>query len=79
MNTTYTVELLYVGLLYVGHSSVWDSLPWNGENCYVLCVRQLLYVGHSFKWDTPLCGTVALVPRRFAELLYMGREATTAL
>ncbi len=73
-----TVELLYMGLLYVGHSYIWDSLTWNGETCCVLCVRHLLYVGHSFKWDTPLYGTVSVVPGRFTELLYMGREATKA-
>ncbi len=51
----------------MGHSSIWDSLPWNGETYYVFCVRQLLYVGQ-----------LALVPRRFTELLYMEREATKA-
>ncbi len=68
-----------MGLIYVGHASIWDSLTWKCEICYALCVRQLLYVGHSFKWDTPLYGTVTLVPGRFTQLLYMGREATKAL
>ncbi len=45
----------------------------------LFCVRQLLYVGHSVKWETPLYGTVTLIPGRFTELLYMGREATKAL
>ncbi len=49
-----TVELLYVGLLYVGHSSVRDSLPWNGKTYYCMfCVcAQLLYVGPSSIWDS---------------------------
>ncbi len=57
---------------------MWVSLPWNGGTW--LCFE----CANSYMWDTPLNGTplyvgqLALVPRRFTELLYMGREATKA-
>ncbi len=49
-----TVEPLYVRLLYVGHSSIWDSLPWKAKLTTVCFVC----APNSPMWDTPLYGTV---------------------